>query len=235
MTGIFQDDRDHNFRISVRSVADEEGMVPESGRHTLRFARLFILREPDHLGGARLPADVLFLSFQDIPRSPLFIDHPPQRSVDDLDVFGADRQDALFLRLEYLYDMSVQRFKLFYEPGPVKGAAVGQGRIGVGELDRGHEIEPLTDGEGDGFTHLPGFPEAGKLPLFRRDQTALLPGEVDPQRGAEAEGSCVGGDPVYAEQFPQVVEIDVAGLHDGAVEIDISVTLRLPAAEDPVA
>lgn len=30
---------------------------------------------------------------------------------------GADRQNAQFLRLEYLYDMFVGRFKLFYEPG----------------------------------------------------------------------------------------------------------------------
>ena len=119
-------------------------------------------------------------------------------------VLRAERQDAQFLRLEYLYDMSVRRFKLFYEPGPVKGAAVGQGGIDVGELDRGHEIEPLTDGEGDGFTRLPGFPEAGKLPLFRGDQTALLAGEVDPQGGAQAEGLCVAAILSTPSSFPRL-------------------------------
>ncbi len=150
-------------------------------------------------------------------------------------VLRADRQGAQFLRFVYFYDMSVGRFKLFYEPGPVKGAAVGQGGIDVGELERRDEVESLADGDGDGFSRLPGLLQAGEFPLFRRDQAALLPGEVDAQGGAEAEGPRVGGDLVDAEQLAQVVEIDVAGLHDGAVEVDVSVTLLLPAAEDPVA
>ena len=161
VTGVFQDDRDRNFRISVRRKADEEGMVPKIGGHPFLLARLFILREPDHLGSARLPADVLFLSFQDIPRSTLFIDHPPQGLVDEGNGLGADRQGALFLRAVTLYDMSVRRFKLFYEPGPVNGAAVGQGGIDVGELDRGHEVVPLADGEGDGFANMPRLKMTG--------------------------------------------------------------------------
>jgi len=72
-------------------------------------------------------------------------------------------------------------------------------------------VEALADGDGDGFSRLPGFPQAGEFPLPRGDQAALLASEVDSQGGAQTERTGGCGDFVHAEQLAQVVEIDIAG------------------------
>jgi hypothetical protein len=60
----------------------------------------------------------MIIGYEDAARSTLFIDHAPQCLVDERDGLRADRQGTPFLRIVSLYDMSVRRFKLFYEREP---------------------------------------------------------------------------------------------------------------------
>src|SRR3989339_319737 len=209
-------------------------MIHEICRCALDFSCPVILRQTNHLGSSCLSGDIGRLSFQNMPGSAFLVDYTPQCLVDDLDIPGANRQCFHLLRAEHFYDKSVRRFKLFYEPGTVKGAAIGQCRVYICQLEWCDKVEALTDGKGDGFTHLPGFPETIEFPLFRGNQTALFTGEVDAQGGAKAECTGVSGYFVNTQFLTEVIEIDITGLHDCAVEVDMTVSSLQPATKGPV-
>src|SRR6185503_4841134 len=68
-----------------------------------------------------------------------------------------------------------------------------------------------------------------------REERRDLARQVDTGAAPETPAGGVFNVRREAELQPQLVEVDVAALSDGAVEVEVAVSLRLPATEVPVA
>src|SRR5690606_6408649 len=66
------------------------------------------------------------------------------------------------------------------------------------------------------------------LPFGRGDDAADLAVDVDSGRRPEAEGEQRARHPLDAEVDRELIEVDVAGLHDRVAQIEAAVTLRPP-------
>ncbi len=85
------------------------------------------------------------------------------------------------------------------------------------------QVDRLT-----GKPHLVrGVREGLGLPFLGRQQSRLLPGDVDAGELAEAERRHELGDAVDAQQVRDAVEVDVAGVGDRFLQIQVAVRLLL--------
>src|SRR5690606_40337334 len=104
------------------------------------------------------------------------------------------------------------------------------------ELQRRHEHVALADAGDHGIAGEPDLVlrtlelRLRAFPLGRRDDAADLAVDVDSSRRSESERRESGRHALDAEVDGELIEIDVAGLDDRAVQVDVAVPLRPPVA-----
>ena len=114
------------------------------------------------------------------------------------------------------------------------GAAVGEDGDHLGDLYRGHQKGALADSDGDGLPGEPVQVVGLPLPLPGGDQAALLSGQIDSGLAPQPQRLGALLDQVDLHALAQGVEVDVAGLLDGGVEVDGAVAGGVPTAEGGV-
>ena len=112
--------------------------------------------------------------------------------------------------------------------GPMNRAAVPQGGEDLGELNGCRQVEPLTDGSRNGFTLEPALTPGSLLPLSTRNQARHLTLDLDPRRTAQSEFLRIARDRIDPEFYTQLIKVHIATSQHGLVEVDISMTSRLP-------
>ena len=65
--------------------------------------------------------------------------------------------------------------------------------------------------------------EDALFPFLRRHQAGIFAGKIDAGLAAQAEFRGVVRDAIDAQPLADVVEVDVAGIHDGFVQIHLAV------------
>src|SRR6266404_303870 len=98
-------------------------------------------------------------------------------------------------------------------------SAHGNAANGARQLKRRSRNRALADGYGDGFTGVPFAVEHALHPFFARNQTGFFRWQIDAGAMSEAQMRCIVGNSVDAEALPDVVEENIARLHDRFVQI----------------
>ena len=105
----------------------------------------------------------------------------------------------------------------------------------IGDLQRRDGDVSLADRQVDRIAADPAGTPLAQLPRRRRHRSRRLPRQIDAGRRTEAERHGVLGDVVDAQGESRLVEVDVAGLRERVVHVDVAVPLLYPVLEDPVA
>ena len=197
----------HNFRIAPRSIAYEPGIVLEF--FLLAHAIAHIIANHLRASGFAAEFDVLK------PRAggrPAFVDYAVHSLGHFLDrIFGNGEMIHAGIR------------KVFQEVRLDENASTGNARNHARELDRRGGHGALTHGDGNRFASVPLAMIHALRPFLGRNQTGLFAGQINSRAMAEAESVGVERDAIDSEQLADVVEVDVAGLHDGFVQVHIAV------------
>ncbi len=120
---------------------------------------------------------------------------------------------------------------LFQQVRGVPDTPHGDATDGVGQLQGRNGQRALADRDRDGLAGVPLLAEVADLPRARRHQAGSLVRQVDARLPAEADQFGVFGDLVDPEPVSHVVEVDVAGLHQPAVEAHGAVAAAQVALE----
>ena len=195
------------------------GVVAVLVGHVVAHA-LHLVGQAHHLGGAGLGADHHARSKHPAAGAVRVLhggDHGP---LDHGRVFRGQGDGALHLWGHAAHELRLQDL-----------AAVDEGGDDARHLQRGHSGVALADGQVQVLALGPAHAKAFHLPLARGDEPALLVGQVDARGRAQPGFLGVGADAVHAELHAELVEIGVAGLDQGALEVDCAVAAALPAAE----
>src|SRR5262249_41283377 len=139
--------------------------------------------------------------------------------------------DAIHAVDDLLYVRRIQRplarrlFVSFHQMRLVPDTAHRKAADSGGELERGDGQRALSDGNGDRFSGIPLLPAVPYLPVGGGYDSLGLVGEIDAGPVAVARHIGVEGDLVDTHAVTDVVEIDIAGLDDAAMQRDGSVRL----------
>src|SRR5262245_18424187 len=157
-------------------------------------------------------------------------DHVPARVAHRLqDARGCvDLAENLWLNLQH---GAVRLDDLADHVGLVEGAAVGESRVGVEQLDRGHGHVALANAGEVHLARIDRQPERVELPLVRRDDTRDLGRQVDAGGRAEAVLLAPVAVPVDAEHGRRLVEERVARVPEAAVDVAHPETGTVPVAD----
>ena len=164
-----------------------------------------------------------------------FVDHPHQRPAHRFQGGPAGPQAGLHLRPGLEENLPGRAFHLFHQIGFIDDAAVGDGRHHPGHLDGGGQIVALADGYRDGIAFVPGLIESGLFPGRGRGQPRHLFVQI---RGRWARPGRSAGSTRRCAQSPasaHFVEIDVAGMHHGPVEVHAAMAALAPAMKHVIA
>ncbi|KAF5027905.1 hypothetical protein DSECCO2_664700 [anaerobic digester metagenome] len=178
--------------------------------------------ELDHLRRAGLGAGHHVGTVERLARAAL--DRGDHGVEDELAVALLERQQGVHLGLLGFHQLRLAQL-----------AVADQGREIARDLQRRSEHVALADGGDDGLAPGPGRAETLALPFLGRDEPGLLVGQVDARARAETAGQGVLVEVVNAHLVAELVEIHVAGVHQGVFHGQRAEPGLLPVVEFPVA
>ena len=204
-------------------------MVAVPFRH-LVFLVNSVLRDPDHLCGSGFAGHHVGDIHADFARrAALAVDHVTHGSVNRIPVLGLchhRRQQGRGYRFA---------IHTAHEPGRTAFAPGGQRAGRHRQLHRRGKHVALADTRTEGLTGVPRLGHGLALPTGRGQYPAPLARGVDVGALTEAKGVQVVVHAVDGEAPRQVVEIDVAGLDDGHVQVDPGCVAGAADFQNPVA
>src|SRR5208337_1718774 len=123
----------------------------------------------------------------------------------------------------------------FHQLRLIDQASVGYGRGHLGHLQRGGQVIALANGDRQGLPFVPGLVVTGLFPFAGGHQPGHLFIQMQAAGLSQAEAAAPLGNAVNPQPLPHVIKIDVAGFHQGPLEIDLAVAALFPAFELVVA
>ena len=159
------------------------------------------------------------------------VDHPHQGLPHRLQSGRAGPQAGLHLGLGPVENLPGRAFHLFHDIGFIDVAAVGNGRHHPGHLDGSGEIVALADGYRDRIAFAPGLMESRHFPGRGRRQARHLLVQIEAGGRAQAEAPAPLIDALNPQAPAHLVEIDVAGMHHGPVQVHGAVATPCASSE----
>jgi len=159
------------------------------------------------------------------------IDHIAHTLADHADMAGSPvRAIGGLHRLDFPGD-AIGGNDLSNQTGFPKRAPIGQSGGIQGQLNRGDEKSPLSNRHVAGVAIAPAVMTGAALPGRVRNEAGTLEIEADLRFAAKAALPRHGLNGLRAAGHGRMVEIDIAGIADGRLQIDASMSPVLPAAE----
>ena len=140
-----------------------------------------------------------------------------------------DRPDQL--RLERADDGSVGPADLPDDLRLVELPAVGDGGVGVGDLEDGCQVKALADARLENLARVDRQAVVVHLPLVGRDQAGRLEGEIDAGRAPEPQLLRPVGQALHAEAVGELVEVGVTGVAEALVDVQGAPAPLVPLPE----
>src|SRR5581483_5838326 len=234
---VLHHDGERDARALERREGDKERMVAVA-LGDFRLLVLFVLLDRDDLRRAGLAAGGVGDAGEGA-RGGALLDDAGHRALDELDVLSPERHRVQRLSGQVAALAAARVIDVRDKARLVHGAARGEHRHRLRELQRRVGVIALADADRDGLAREPlllgRLLEALHLPLGRRQHAGEFAGEIDAALRAEAERSEEARDCVDAHVIREVVVVGVAGLDDRLVHVDDAMAALLVIAETPAA
>ena len=230
MAAVLHQYRHGHLGVVGRGVGHEPGVILHPPG-LLLFG--IILIQGDYLGRAGFAGHLDVGQAGGLARA--IVDHPHQRLAHHLQIGRAGPQAGLHLGLGLKENLPGRAFHLLHDIGFIDGAAIGDGCHHPGHLDGSGQIVTLADGYRDRIAFVPGLMESSLFPGQGSHQARHLLVQIEAGGRAQAEAPAPLGDAFNAQAPAHLVEIDVAGMHYGPVEVHGAVAALAPAVKHVIA
>ena len=232
VSAVLHEGGNGDLGILGRGVGHEPRVIPDRVGQVLALDGF-----PAHfreLGGAGLAGDVHDIRARPLARTSPAMDHLEKRPAYDGQVLRLQIHGAGPNRAVLFHDLALGREHLLDEPWAVHRPSVGNSGHQTCHLQRSHPEVTLADGHERGFAGVPPLPETSPLPRPVGNQPGAFAVNLDARGRSESETPRVPGDLVDTEPLRQLVEVDVARLHQGLMHGHMAVPVLLPIPENAI-
>ena len=226
LAGVLDETGYGNFRLVCGRIRDEPSVVPVVAGD----AFVLVQHSADDLRGAGLPGHCDIGELRGTAGSLDTVDHLPHRVPDHGQVGFGDVQAGQHLGRLAVDDDAILVDGVLHERRTIDHAAVGDRGRGDGHVERGRHDGALADRHVERLTAVPRLVETAPFPC-RVGEEPPDRFQGQPQVAAQPEAARVLGRGVDPQPFTEPIEIHVARLDDGLLQIHPPMPPPHPTAE----